>query len=206
MKRLYSYRYECLAGLLTVVLFIMGFYLKAFVSAEHFGRSALFAFFVADGAALYFTVRKLWRTKWRALFVAVLQRAVARIAGRLISFFEQRMRGKKATVLSGKTTVSFDLPTQDKEKQRSAKALKWKKLKDDRERLGYLYKHMIEKRIKHGSVIRSYNTPCEIREQENNEELEERIFELYIGNRYKETVDTDTQTLDELKNELGKIA
>ena len=206
MRKLYKYRYECLAVLLTVALFIMAFYLSFADSEERSARSALFAFFVADLVALYFTIRKLWRTKWRRLFVTAVQKIVAKIARRLITFIENRIREKKATVLSGKTTVFFELPTQEFDKQKAPKAVKWKKLNSDRERLGYLYKHMIENRIKHGSAIRSYNTPSEIRAQRENEDIEERIFELYIENRYKETIDTDTQTLDDLKSELNRRA
>ena len=62
MRRLYNYRYEALAVLLGVAFLIMGFYLKIAYSAQQMYRSALFAVLVADGAALYFTLRKLWRS------------------------------------------------------------------------------------------------------------------------------------------------
>ena len=204
MKLFKKYRYEFFAVLLTVALLTGAFYFASVDFAGTAARSAWFAFLIADVIALYFTLRKLWRTKWKRLLLQSAQKIVSKIAKVLMSFIEKRLGGKKATVLSGKATISFDLPLQNQEKQKAPKVLKWKKLKSDREKLGYLYKHMIEHRIKHGSQIFSSETPTEIMHQGENEVFEEHIFSLYVDNRYQQVVKTDSETLEQLKKVLDK--
>lgn len=199
MKIFQKYRYECFAIVLTSAFSVISFYLGIADPAEKSVRSALFAACVADAIGLYFTLRKLWRTKWKKLFLTSVQKIITKIAKRLKFFIEKRIKRKKKTVLSGKTTVTFDLSLQEFDKQKSHKAIKWKRLKNDRERLGYLYKHMIESKIKHGSVIYSSETPIEIKYKKENEIFEDQIFELYISNRYNSVVQIDADTLNELK-------
>ena len=199
MKTIQKYRYESCAIAMTVTLLILGFYLIMDDSDESSVRSALFAVFVADGVALYFTIRKLWRTKWKKVFLSSVQKIIAKIAKRLTAFLEKKIRSKKTAVLSAKTTVSFDFPLQELSKKKSPKATKWKYLKSDRERLGYLYKHMVEFNINHGLLVFSSGTPIEVKMKKEYESVENQIFDLYITNRYKDTLETDTDTLNELK-------
>ena len=199
MRTFQKYRYEFLAVVLTAALLVLGFYLVMADFDANSVRSALFAAFVADGVALYFTIRKLWRTKWKKIFLSSVQKIIAKIANRLAAFLEKRIRGKKVTVLSGKTTVSFDFPLQELSKKKSPKPTKWKHLKNDRERLGYLYKQMIEFNINHGLLVFSSDTPIEVKMKKEYESVENQIFDLYITNRYKDTLETDTDTLNELK-------
>ena len=199
MRTFQKYRYESLAIVLTAALLVLGFYLVMADFDANSARSALFAAFVADGVALYFTIRKLWRTKWKKVFLSSVQKIIAKIAKRLTAFLEKRIKSKKATVLSAKTTVSFDFPLQELSKKKSPKAAKWKHLKNDRERLGYLYKHVIEFNINHGLLVFSSDTPIEVKMKKEYETVENQIFDLYITNRYRDTLETDTDTLNELK-------
>ena len=199
MRTIQKYRYESLAIVLTAALLVLGFYLVMADFDVNLVRSALFAAFVADGVALYFTIRKLWRTKWKKVFLSSVQKIIAKIAKRLTAFLEKRIISKKTTVLSAKTTVSFDFPLQELCKKKSHKTTKWKYLKNDRERLGYLYKQMIEFNINHGLLVFSSDTPIEVKMKKEYETFENQIFDLYITNRYKDTLETDTDTLNELK-------
>ena len=199
MRTIQKYRYESLAIVLTAALLVLGFYLVMADFDVNSVRSALFAAFVADGVALYFTIRKLWRTKWKKVFLSSVQKIIAKIAKRLTAFLEKRIISKKTTVLSAKTTVSFDFPLQELSKKKSHKTTKWKHLKNDRERLGYLYKQMIEFNINHGLLVFSSDTPIEVKMKKEYETFENQIFDLYITNRYKDTLETDTDTLNELK-------
>ena len=202
MRTFQKYRYEFLAVVLTAALLILGFYLVMADFDANSARSALFTAFVADGVALYFIIRKLWRTKWKKIFLSSVQKIIAKIANRLAAFLEKRIRGKKVTVLSGKTTVSFDFPLQELSKKKSPKPTKWKHLKSDRERLGYLYKHVVEFNINHGLLVFSSDTPIEVKMKKEYETFENQIFDLYIENRYKDTLEIDTLTLNELKKSI----
>ena len=204
MKLLKKYRYELFALLLTVGLLKGVFYFASVDITEKASLSACFAFLIADAILLYFTLRKLWKTKWKKQLLQAAQKIISKIAKALMTFIEKRTGGKKTTVLAGKTTISFDLPLQNQEKQKTPKAPKWKRLKTDREKLGYLYKHMIEHRINHGCKILSSETPTEIKKHGENEVFEEHIFSLYIDNRYQQTPKTDSETLEQLKKELDK--
>lgn len=206
MRLLKKYRYEFLSISLVTALLIFSFYLLFGNYAVKSIRFALFVLVIADAIGLYFTFRKLWRTKWKRLFLASVQKIVAKISKLLTIFIEKHMKKEKVTILSGKTTVSFDLSLQELKNQKSSKPLKWKKLKNNRERLGYLYRNMIEHKIKHGSLIYSSDTPSEVKDKSENEVVENRIFDLYIDNRYKDTIDVDTERLNDLKSELNKSA
>ena len=65
--------------------------------------------------------------------------------------------------------------------------------------MGYLYKSVIELNINHGLLVFSSDTPIEVKMKKEYETFENQIFDLYITNRYKDTLETDTDTLNELK-------
>jgi len=204
MSAFQKYRYECLAGMLTVVLFIAAFYFTATNADAQAVRSALLVFVIADGIGLYFTLCKLWRTKWKKAFITSVQKAIAKLIKRIAPFLEKFSKDKKTTVLKGKTTISFDFSLFEQDKSKSKKITKWKNLRNDRERLGHLYKSMIEFNIKHGLLVYSSDTPSEIEGKKENENFETQIFDLYIKNRYKAVVETDSEMLNILRKELYK--
>lgn len=206
MKTLKKYRYELLALLLTAVFFSIILYWLVDDSTTQTVRAGLSVLLAADGVGLYFVLRQLWRTKWRNSFVASVQKMVEKLAKHLLRFFEKRniKKGKKTTVLSGKTTVSFDFPTSAFLEKKTKKSPKWKHLQTSREKLGYLYRQMIERQIKRGRLVYASDTPYEIKSQKDNEIFENEIFDLYIAHRYKETVQIHFSTLDDLKKKMEK--
>ena len=72
------------------------------------------------------------------------------------------------------------------------------------ERLGYLYKHTVEFNVKHGLLASSSDTPIEIKMKKEYETHENQIFDLYITNRYKDSLEVDGYMIDELKKRLKK--
>ncbi len=206
MKALKKYRYELLALLLTSGFFSIILYWLVADFATQTIRAGLSVLLAADGVGLYFVLRQLWRTKWRNSFVASVQKVVEKLAKRLLRFLEKRSikKGKKTTVLSGKTTVSFDSPISVSLEKKAKKTQKWKHLQTSRERLGYLYRQMIERQIKRGQLVYSSDTPVEIKSQREYEAFENEIFDLYIENRYQETVQIHFHTLDDLKRRMEK--
>lgn len=204
MMRIKKYAYEIYAVILATVFFEIVVYWATEDSMARWLRSALPVVFAVDCVLLYFTLRKLWRTKWRKRVVSTAQRIIAKIAKRLMSFIEKRniKKNRKTTVLSGRTRISFDLPIPESDEKKPKKAPRWKQLQDNRERLGYLYKKLIEHKIKHGSPVYSSETPSEIKLKGENEAVENEIYDLYIANRYRETVEADTEALGNLRNEL----
>ena len=65
MKALRKYSYEFYAFLLAVGFFTDGLYLVVADSVPMLLSTVLSLLLVADAVALFFTLRKLWRTKWK---------------------------------------------------------------------------------------------------------------------------------------------
>ena len=206
MKTLKKYCYELLALLLTATFFSIILYWLVADSTTQTIRAGLSVLLAADGVGLYFVLRQLWRTKWRNSFVGSVQKVVEKLAKRLLRFLEKRniKKGKKATVLKGKTTVSFDFPLSNANEKKTKKAPKWKHLQTGREKLGYLYKQMIEQRIQRGQLVYSSDTPNEIKNKKDNACFENEIFDLYVEHRYQEAVQIPADTLDDLKKKMEK--
>ena len=206
MKTLKKYRYELLALLLTSGFFSIILYWLVADSTSQTVRAGLSVLLAVDGIGLYFVLRQLWRTKWRSSFVTSVQKTIEKLAKRLLRFLEKRSikKGKKTKVLYGKTTVSFDSPRSASIEKKTKKAKKWKHLQSDREKLGYLYKQMIEQRIKRGQFVYASDTPAEIKMKQDNEGFENEIFDIYIENRYQEIMQIQLNTLDCLKKKMEK--
>lgn len=206
MKRILQKHLEISAFLLAVVFFAMLVYsiIQTPESAPLF--SVLIVSQIVDVVLLYFTLRKLWRTKWKKQLTTAAQKILSKITKKLIGFLERRniIRGKDKKILSGKTTVSFNFSTTESQSPKKVKYPKWRNLKNDRERLGYLYRSLVEFNIKHGLLIYSSDTPSEVKNKKDNEVFEDEIFDLYIENRYKKDIETETRILNDLKNALYK--
>ena len=108
------------------------------------------------------------------------------------------------TVLKGKSKIFFDIKISDTEVKRAKKLSAWKSLQTDRERLGYLYKRVVDTNINRGTPIYSFETPTEIKDKKEYHDVENQIFDLYVENRYKEDVTLDRIKLDGLKKEMKK--
>ena len=75
-------------------------------------------------------------------------------------------------------------------------------MQTDKERLGYLYKRVIDSNIHQGVAIYSSETPSEIKNKKEYRGIENQIFDLYVENRYKDNVTLDRDLLEDLKKEI----
>ena len=110
-----------------------------------------------------------------------------------------------SNILSGKTSVSFELTPHENFKRSSKKKYKWKQMKSDRERLGHLYRHMISSQIKCGKSAYSFDTPAEIKARNSSVNIENELFDIYISTRYDERVALNTEQIFDLKNRYEEL-
>lgn len=162
---------------------------------------------IAAGINIWWLVRtfqKLWHGKWRRAMVAVLQKGFEKLVRRLSSSLEKWGIGKKrANVIGGRTSVLFDrLPSEREMRRPTVRRLRWKQLKSAGERLGYLYGHMIKRRIEQGSEYYSSDTPLQLQKREENSPVEDELFDLYIQKRYDGRTEPDEETLLRIKDEM----
>ena len=106
------------------------------------------------------------------------------------------------TVLKGRSKIFFDTKEKDLPTKRAKKPSAWKNLQTDKERLGYLYRRMIDANINQGLPVFSSETPTEIKNKKEYRDIENQIFDLYVENRYKDDVTLDSTVLDDLKKEM----
>lgn len=204
MKLIRKYGYEILASILGVAFVTMLAYLLIVKPEDLMTRGTVMFMMFFDAIAAYYVLRKLWRTKWRYRVMPSLQKAFEKIA-RAIRIFRQKLgipEKEPKTVLRGKATISFDAKPVYEQAKRIKKPKGWKSLQTDRERLGYLYKRMIDTNIHQGVPIFSSETPTEIRDKKDYRDHENQIFDLYVANRYKNDVTVDRTVLDDLKKEM----
>lgn len=204
MKLIRKYGYEILASILGVAFVTMLAYLLIVKPEDIMTRGTVMFMMLFDAIAAYYVLRKLWRTKWRYRVMPSLQKAFEKIA-RAIKIFRQKLgipEKEPKTVLRGKATISFDAKPIYEQTKRIKKPKGWKSLQTDRERLGYLYKRMIDTNIHQGVPIFSSETPTEIRDKKDYRDHENQIFDLYVANRYKNDVTVDRTVLDDLKKEM----
>lgn len=204
MKLIRKYGYEILASILGVAFVTMLAYLLIVKPEDLMTRGTVMFMMLFDAIAAYYVLRKLWRTKWRYRVMPSLQKAFEKIA-RTIRIFRQKLgipEKEPKTVLRGKATISFDAKPIYEQAKRIKKPKGWKSLQTDRERLGYLYKRMIDTNIHQGVPIFSSETPTEIRDKKDYRDHENQIFDLYVANRYKNDVTVDRTVLDDLKKEM----
>ena len=71
-----------------------------------------------------------------------------------------------------------------------------------RQKLGYLYYHLITRRLKEGMPAKSADTPLELQRRRENAPPEEQLFDLYVSVRYDERAELSEEELDELKKTL----
>ena len=204
MKLIRKYGYEILAGLLGIAFATMLLYLLIVKLEDLNTRGTVMFGLLFDAVAIYYVLRKLWRTKWRYRLMPVLQKALEKIT-RVFKIFRAKLgleRTDKGTVLKGKTTISFDEKPLFMQTRRTKKPQEWKSLQTDRERLGYLYRRMIDSNIRQGLPVFSSETPTEIKRKKDYRDCENQIFDLYVANRYKGEVTLNRESLNNLKKEL----
>ncbi|MBQ2732696.1 MAG: hypothetical protein IJF74_00925 [Clostridia bacterium] len=141
----------------------------------------------------------LWRNKWRDKVGAVARRLYAKYGARLFAALEKWGFGS-GSELGGRSSIVFNF---GKEKAASKKKRppKWKNLRSDKQRLGFLYREVITKRINKGERILASETPAVIKDRLQAEGAEEEILEMYCGMRYS-TLSPDGEEIDRLKREI----
>lgn len=173
-----------------------------------FGRFIIVVFAFAAFAACTWLLRELWRIKWKKHFTRVAQNIIEKISAFFIRFTEKILQkynigGKRRkNILSGNTKVTFDSDIFESKISTRAKRIKWKNMQSDRERLGFLYRQMINKKIQTGIRIYACDTPSELLARTQNDEIEKEIFGLYISTRYDERTPLSTDQIADLKEHL----
>ena len=204
MKWIKKYSYELLASVLGTAFATMLLYILIVAPEDLMVRGTIMFGLFFDGIAIYYTLRKLWRTKWRCRVMPKVQELFEKIA-RVLKIFREKLgipERKQHTVLKGKSKIFFDTKTTTSQTKRAKKPSAWKNMQTDRERLGYLYRRMIDTNINQGLPVFSSETPTEIKGKKEYRDVENQIFDLYVENRYKDDVTLDRIVLDELKKEI----
>lgn len=204
MKWIKKYRYELLASVLGTAFATMLLYLLIVVPEDLMVRGTVMFGLFFDAIAIYYTLRKLWHTKWRRCVMPKVQEFFEKIA-KVLKLFRKKLgipERNHHMVLRGKSKIFFDTKEADTTTKRTKKPSAWKNLQTDRERLGYLYRRMIDTNINQGLPVFSSETPTEIKGKKEYRDVENQIFDLYVENRYKNNVTLDRIVLDELKKEI----
>ena len=204
MKQTRKCGYEILAFLLSIAFVTMVLYLYIVNPEDLNTRGTILFGILFDAIALYFVLRKLWRTKWRYRVMPSVQKILDKLA-RVFKIFRQKLglpEREDQTVLGGKSKIYFDSKPINTQTKKAKKPSAWKNLHTDKERLGYLYRRMIDNTIHQGMPVFSSETPSEIREKKDYRDVENQIFDLYVANRYKDDVELDSDMLDDLKKEM----
>lgn len=206
MKRLKRFRTELLFLLLSTVLALILVYWNEHRPQNFAVQSVLLALCLANGIALYRLFILLWK-KWQKKLTANLKRLFAGASMLLMKLLDKweavksRFTGKRKHTIFGKTTVTFDFAGEPRT-PKPPKPPKWKNMQTDRQKLGYLYYHLITRRIKRGMSARPTDTPAELKTRAVNQPPEEQLFDLYIDARYDERVPLEEAELSKLKETL----
>ena len=157
-----------------------------------------------DIAILVRTFRRLWREKMRRTMVNAIQRIFEKVVRSLSSTLEKWGIGRKrSNVIGGRTSILFDrISTEQEGRRPTVRRLRWKHLKDPHAKLGYLYSHMIRRRVEAGSEFYSSDTPLQLSLREENTPIEEELFALYVEKRYDARTEPDEETLLRIKDEM----
>ena len=159
------------------------------------------------GIAIYLLSRNTWRGKYRRPFILKARKVIigaSRFIMRILGRFN--LFSRRGNVLSGRTSVHYDLSVLSRETRRkrkkSEKPLRWRDMESSRQKLGFLYYKLISGYIKHGARITSHETPAELRARFNENEAETELFDFYISTRYDERREPNEDKDLELKEKL----
>ena len=204
MKQLRKYAFEVLASILGIAFITMLLYLIVVQPEDLMTRGTVMFGLFFDAIAIYYTLRKLWRTKWRYRVAPSVQKILEKLA-RVLKIVRKKLgipERSQQTVLKGKSKIIFDTKQTIAQQKRTKKPTAWKNMQTDKERLGFLYKRVIDTNIHQGVPIYSFETPTEIKHKKEYGDIENQIFDLYVENRYKDDVVLDRDALEGLKKEM----
>lgn len=157
-------------------------------------------------ALLFRLIISLWKRKWKKHFARGTQRLLSALTRFISAFFDKYIakwlgQRRPQNIISGSSRITLDTITFEPKPQRK-KQVKWKNLKDDRQRLGFLYRHMITAKLRAGDAAFPHDTPSEIRNRAENLPHEERVFDLYVRFRYDERAELSEYEIAELKSKF----
>ena len=204
MKLIRKFGFEILLGILGVAFFTGTLYIILVMPEDLMVRGTIMFGLFFDAIAIYYVLRRLWRTKWRYRVMPAVQKVfeklakVFKIIGKKLGIKEREPQ----TVLKGRSIIFFDTKPINEQTKRKKKPSAWKNLQTDKERLGYLYRKMIDTNIHQGLPVFASETPTEIKDKKEYREHENQIFDLYVANRYRDDVDLDADILNDLKQEI----
>ena len=141
----------------------------------------------------------LWRNKWGSKVSAIMRRLYTKYGARLFAALEKWGFGS-GSELGGKSSIVFNFG-REKSEVRKKRPPKWKNLHNEKQRLGYLYRAIITRRIKNGERILASETPNMIRDRLMADGAEGEVIDMYCGMRYS-TRSPDGEDIDRLKREI----
>lgn len=210
-QKLFSIRFELICLVLAYLILQIAVYWKNHRDAPYTAQMILFVSLVAACVTLYLLVRMIWRNKWLQRVEALAKAISARASAFLVKLLDKWNNSKwnifarRRGYVGGSTTVTFDFFSGEKQKPKKIKPPKWKHMQTEREKLGYLYFHLITTYLKRGFHARHADTPSELkRRADSATPPETRVFDLYIGARYDERAELQEKELDGLKETLFK--
>lgn len=209
-QKLFSIRFELLSIALVCLILQIAVYWKNHRDAPYAAQMIMLVSLVASCVTLYVLVRMIWRNKWLQRVEALAKAIGARASAFLVKLLDKwnnsrwNIFARRRGYVGGNTTVTFDFFSGEKQKPKKIKPPKWKQMQTEREKLGYLYFHLITSYLKRGLPAKRTDTPSEIKERTESTPPEERVFDLYIDARYDERAPLKEQELDGLKETLFK--
>lgn len=182
-----------------------GYWIERYQTMPYSLQACFALFCIADGLVIWRLYRKL-KKKWSEALAERAKKLFARASMLLMKLLEKfdgvaRLFRRNRTTMGGTTSYAFDFSTPEK-KKKAPKPPKWKQMETARQKLGYLYYHLITRRLKEGMPAKSADTPLELQRRRENLPPEEQLFDLYVSTRYDERAELSEEELDELKKTL----
>ena len=204
MKKLYRFRYEIGAGLSALALGAALFYGIYLRPTAPFPRFAVIVVTFVSALLLFRFLRALWREKWQEVASKGLQKLVEKVSNLFWKVFERWIptTGRK-NVLGGTSTITFDFSSLTQREKKPKKSPKWKQMRTEREKLGFLYRHMIHQKQRCGLLAHPWDTPLELQQKEENQPHEDSLFSLYLQTRYDESATPNPDQIQSLKSDFG---
>ncbi len=141
----------------------------------------------------------IWRSKWRERVSAIARKMYAKYGAKLFAALEKWGFGSNSE-LGGRSSVVFNFG-REKNENRKKRPPKWKNLRNEKQRLGYLYRAVVTKRIKNGERILASETPAVIRNRIDADGAEGEVMNMYCDMRYSTRI-PDGEDIDRLKREI----
>jgi hypothetical protein len=212
MKKLWEYR-ERLEYLIPCFYFAVFFVFLQILNdnkEDTFIKSLMFILMLLDFVLFLRAVKRFLRRRYRNLYGKIESGFIA--ITRYIRSFTKKVSGKlglrrNLVYIRGKDKIEFAFgeirrTRAQEEKKRKPVYPKWKDLKNNRERVRYLYVVFLKKCVKHGFRLDKAMTPADISEKVTATPAQQRIFECYNNARYS---DESTQVPDSVVNELLNV-